>query len=323
MPTAGPLVRLALAAALVLGAAACSDDDGGGSDDPAPTTDAAPSTTTEAPTGDDEATVAPLDDQTPPAGANGIRVGPDGLLWIADLSGGQIVAVEPADGTLVVRLGADAGVTTPDDLAFDADGRLWWTEFPGGAVGRIDDPHAPDATSETVAEVGSGANPITIDDEGRVFVGRAIEGTGIYELDPSDGDEPREIDPDPGIINGFDVGPDGRIYAPVSDRGEVIAIDPTTGEIEVVATGLALPVSVRWSPDGDLAALSGAPAAVTRIDPASGATEPWATPATPVGDNMAFTPDGALYVTGFDQPTVSVIATDGTVTELPLGSAEG
>jgi sugar lactone lactonase YvrE len=308
---------LAALALLLAPAAACSDDD----PDATGSTSTAPSSTETTETTETTAPpLAPLDDQAPPAGANGIRVDADGTLWIADLEGGQIVAVDPATGALVARLGADAGVTTPDDLALDPDGRLWWTEFPAGAIGRIDDPTAPDATSEVVAEIGSGANPIAVDDEGRVFAGRAIQGTGIYELDPSDAAEPREVVADPGVINGFDVGPDGRVYAPVSDTGEVVAVDPASGAIEVVATGIALPVSVRWAPEGDLVVLSGAPATVTRVDPATGTAEPWATAATAVGDNMAFGPDGTLYVTGFDQPTVSAIAPDATVTEIALGT---
>lgn len=317
------LVRLALAGGLVGGSiAGCGDGEGAdetGStvtavDETTASDDAEAAATTTAPV------LAPLDDQTPPEGTNGIRVAADGTLWIADLDGGQIVAVDPSTGALLARFGADAGVTTPDDLAFDADGRLWWTEFPGGAVGRIDDPTDPDATSEVVAEVGTGANPIAIDDEGRVFVGRTLQGRGLYELDPTAGDAPREVSADPGVINGFDVGRDGRIVAPVSDTGQVVAIDPETGEVEQVAAGLAFPVSVRWAPEGDLVVLSGAPAAVTRVDPDGGALTPFATPVTAVGDNMAFDADGTLYVTGFDQPTVSVVAADGTVTELAVGS---
>lgn len=328
MPDLRLVARLALAAALLTaGASACSDDDGDATDATTTTAAAAPtSSPTEDPEDPEDPTTTaaapePLADQTPPAGANGIRVADDGTLWVADLEGGQIVAADPTTGELLVRLGTDAGVTTPDDLAFDADGRLWWTEFPGGTIGRIDDPSAADAASEVVAEIGSGANPIAIDEEGRVFAGRAIQGTGLYELDPSDVDEPREVSPDPGVINGFDVGPDGRIYAPVSDRGEVVAIDPATGAVEVVASGVGLLVSVRSAPEGDPVVLSGAPATVSRVDPATGAVTPWATAATAVGDNMAFGPDGTLYVTGFDQPTVSAVAPDGTVTEIPLGTA--
>ncbi len=322
MRPAGPVLVVAL---LLLGGTACSDEDDG--DTAGPTTTAAAATTTGEATattttaGDesgDEAR-APLDDQTPPQGANGIRVAADGTLWVADLAGGQIIAVDPGSGAILARLGADAGVTTPDDLAFDGDGRLWWTEFPAGGVGRIDDPWAADAHSEQVADAGTGVNPIAIDDDGQVYVGRTLQGTGVYALG-ADGEAPREIAPDPGLINGFDVGPDGRIYAPVSDTGEVIAIAPDTGEVEVVATGVTLAVSVRWTPDGEIAALSGVPPTVTLIDPDTGSARTLATAESDVGDNMAFGPDGELYVTGFDRPTVTRIDPDGTTSTLALGA---
>lgn len=323
MRTAGSALVITL---VLVGGVACSDDDSGGSGGSGATTS---TTTTEAATegttgttteggAEDEARV-PLDDQTPPQGANGIRVDADGTLWVADLAGGQIVAVDPATGAILARLGADAGVTTPDDLAFDGDGRLWWTEFPAGAVGRVDDPWADDARSEVVAQVGTGANPIAVAEDGTVYVGRTLQGAGLYALDPDDPGTPREVNPDPGLINGFDVGPDGRVYAPVSDAGQVIAVDPATGEVEVVATDVLLPVSVRWTPDGEVAALSGVPPTVTLVDPTTGETRALATAESEVGDNMAFAPDGTLYVTGFDHPVVTRIAPDGATSSIDLG----
>jgi streptogramin lyase len=309
------LLTFALLAAAPL---ACSDDE----PDQATTTTAADgsagSSTTSAPT-----TTAPertpIADQTPPTGTNGVRFDAGGTMWIADLNGGQIVAVDPQTGAILARLGAGAGVTTPDDLAFDADGRLWWTEYPGGHVGRIDDPFAADAESRFVAELGAGTNPIEITDDGRVFAARALVGKGLYELDPEGTAEPRLVVADPGHVNGFDVGPDGRLYAPVVDGGKVIAIDLETGAVADIATGLSLPVSVRWASDGRILVLSGAPAVVSAVDPKTGKVTEYAEATSVAADNMAFGPDGALYVTAFDKPTVSVVAKDGTVTTLQVG----
>lgn len=310
------LARPLLAAVFALALVACGGDDDGDATTTTAPSPSDPGVTEPAPAPPRE----PLDDQTPPTGTNGIRADADGTLWIADLAGGQIVGVDPDSGAIVARLGADAGVTTPDDLAFDAEGRLWWTEFPQGRIGRIDAPTASDATSEFVAEVGTGANPIAVADDGRVFVGLTLQGTGLYELDPTDAAEPRLVDPDPGLINGFDVGPDGRIYAPVSDRAQVIAIDPGTGEVEVVAEGVDVPVSVRWTPDGTIVALSGAPAVVSEVDPATGEVTVYAEAASDLGDNMAFDPDGVLWVTSFNAATVSRLDPDGAVTTITVGT---
>src|SRR5699024_1722429 len=152
--------------ALVVVAGGCSSD---GSDGPraGSTTTTVEDTRTSTTTAVDEPVSLgePIDDQTAPTGTNGLAFDADGRLWIADLAGGQLLAVDPADGAILARLGAAQGVRTPDDLVFDAEGRLWWTENGAGNVGRIDDPLAAGAVSETVAELGPGANPIAIADD--------------------------------------------------------------------------------------------------------------------------------------------------------------
>ena len=172
-----------------------------------------------------------------------------------------------------------------------------------------------------MAELGAGTNPITITDDGRVFVARALVGKGLYELDPDGTAEPRLVAADPGHLNAFDVGPDGRLYAPVVDAGKVVAIDVETGEVADIATGLSLPVSVRWASDGRILALSGAPAVVSAVDPKTGKVTEYAKATSVAADNMAFGPGGDLYVTAFDKPTVSVVAPDGTATTLTVGKA--
>lgn len=291
--------RAVVAGVLLLGTA-CSDDD---EEEEGVTT-----TTT--------STTAALD-QTPPTGANGVAFDADGTLWVADLAGNEILGVDTVSGAILHRYGQDQGVEGPDDLAFDADGRLWWTGFTTGVVGRIAAPGTPDATSEVVAEPGPGVNPITITDDGRVFVARLNQADALYEIDPASGDIRTVLD-QPGNINAFQVGPDGRLYAPrfgVDGAGSVVAIDPDSGALDVVAEGLSLDVSVRVGPDGTVYALAGTPPGVVKIDPRTGATTPFAELDTTVADNMAFAPDGTLYVTAFDRPLAWVISPAGDVTD--------
>lgn len=313
-PLRATTAALGLVVAVVMALPSCSGDGSGGSSN-APST-ARPSTSTTAP-------AEPVD-QAAPTGTNGLAIDADGLLWVADVGGNQILAVDPGDGKILRRYGAEAGVEGPDDLAFDADGRLWWTSFTGGFVGRIDNPATPEAVSTKVAEVGSGANPIAVGPDGRVFVARALTGTGLYELDPDDDAEPRVIAADPGELNGFDGGPDGRIYAArpsTTADGGVVAIDPDTGAVEELAGGITLAVAATIGPDGDPFVLVATPAQVSRVDVASGTLVPYATPGTPLGDNLVFAPDGTLYVSAFDQPTISVIEPDGTVHTVSVGQA--
>jgi streptogramin lyase len=311
------VLTFALAAASVTACSDAADDDAS----PDRTSPDRTSSTTEA------ATLGPpAENQTPPAGTNGLAFDADGRLWIADLEGGQILAVDPEDGSVLVRLGEDDGVRTPDDLVFDADGRLWWTENAVGAVGRIDDPLDPDAASETVATLGAGANPIAIDDRGAVFVARTLAGDALYRLDPDDPGDPHLVKDGPGQLNAFSFGADGMLYAPrfVDGAGVVSAIDPATGEATDLVGGLPLAVSVEVAADGTLRVLTVAPATVWTVD-GTGAHEVLTELPSAAVDNQAFDDDGDLWVSAFDRPLVWRVAADGAAepTPVPIGRADG
>src|SRR4051812_38065200 len=66
--------------------------------------------------------------------ANGMRVGPDGRVYIAQCVGHQISALDVDTGALetITPLGGD--ILGPDDLAFDDKGNLFITEFMDGRV---------------------------------------------------------------------------------------------------------------------------------------------------------------------------------------------
>lgn len=124
---------------------------------------------------------APVD-QASPKGTNGVAW--DGQrLWVADLAGGEILAVDPRDGRILGRFGAAQGVTKPDDLAVGPDGAVYWTGFEDGVVGRL----GPDGTSTTLSQVGAGANPIAFGPDDSLYVGRAVTADGLYRIDPRAG----------------------------------------------------------------------------------------------------------------------------------------
>jgi streptogramin lyase len=307
-------VALAAVVAMGCGALACSSDDGADGAEPA---DGAAGTTEAAPAGESSAT-EPLADQTPPTGANGLAFDRYGTLWVADLAGVQILGIDAASGAILHRYGADVGVTGADDLAFDAEGRLWWSGLTAGVVGRISQPGTPAAANETVAELGPGVNPIAVGDDDRVFAAQLLQGDALYELDPDDGAEPRLVLDRPGNLNAFDVGDDGRIYAPrvgLEADGAVVAIDPDSGDVDVLAEGLNLNMAVELGPDGTIYVLTASPAGVSTVDARSGEVAPFVElPASAVVDNMTFGDDGNMYVTGFDQPTVWRVSPEGEVT---------
>src|SRR5918911_4233037 len=78
-----------------------------------------------------------LERLTPPSrlfGANGLRTGPDGRIYIAQVTGSQISALDPATGRLDTISAKGGDIVAPDDVAFDPNGNLYATEVMDGRV---------------------------------------------------------------------------------------------------------------------------------------------------------------------------------------------
>jgi sugar lactone lactonase YvrE len=262
-------------------------------------------------------------------GANGIYFGPDGNLYVAVVAGNEIVALDPSNGEIVARFGPDQGVLSPDDLVFGPDGSMYWTDIMVGEVGRL----APDGTV-TKQFVAPGVNPITFDEEGRLFVALDFQGDGLLELDPELIDPPRpivvatEAVPFPlGFLNGFDFGPDGRLYGPLFAVGIVISIDVDSCtatsdpwndcDLQVVATDFVVPAAAKFDPSGRLHVVDQS-GEVFRVDALTGAKTRIAT-LQPGLDNLAFDDSGNLFVSSADFGWVAQIEGNGQARYLTRG----
>ncbi len=300
--------------ALALLGSACTADVG---DAEAPTTTESTTTTT-------TTTPGPVKDQTRPVSAFGM-VHDGTKLWIADFYGGQVLAVDPDSGAILVRYKGTDGVSDEiDDVAIGPDGSVFWTGFNDGAVGRM-------TTSEVVSVVAGlepGINGIAFSPDGRLFVGRAVIGQGLWEIDPSQPEKPpRLISDSLGNINSFAVGPDGLIYGPrwgLDGAGELVRIDPDTAELEVLATGFDGPLAVKLDAEGRtayvLSLAPGAPPRVSVVDLDTAATTVLAeTLPIALADNLAVAPDGRVFVSAFNEPELAVIATDGSIHTIGIG----
>ncbi len=225
-------------------------------------------------------------------GLNGIYVSPvDGNVYNASVGGDEITIHDPETGKVLDRLGPESGVHGPDDLFITEDGTIYWTEILTGHVGML----APG--SDPVRQmVGPGVNPITMSDDGRLFVGRIFLGMGLYELDPDLVDPPVVLDADL-VVNGFDVGPDGYLYAPSFFTGEVLKIDvdaaPPVGGT-VVASGLGVPSSVKFDSMGEIHAVDLSQGRVWKLDLVGGNHELLVDIEGTI-DNMAFDSDDRLF----------------------------
>ncbi len=165
---------------------------------------------------------------------NGIYVSPhDGNVYVASVGGDEITVHDPGSGRILDRIGPERGVNGPDDIFITDDGTIYWTEILTGNVGML----KPDGVTFVRQFVGPGVNPITMSDDGRLFVNRLFLGQGFYELDPNLVNDPVLLNE--GLtLNSFDFGPDGHLYAPSFFTGEVLKIDVDNPEDPEVVTNV-------------------------------------------------------------------------------------
>lgn len=241
-------------------------------------------------------------------GANGLAIDQQGRLIVASVMGHELVALDPATGTVLERIGpyvAEVDVGGPDDVAVAPDGSICWTDTMGGFVDCLRADGSVD--QQFVAE---GVNPIAFLPDGRMFVAQAFAGDALYELDPALVDPPRlvmsgsGIAPWPDQLNGFDFGPDGLLYAPRPFSAQVgrIDVDAASPTFEVLAEG-SVWGSVEFDSQGRLYASSPVTGEIALVDTETGEvtvidTLGWST------DNMAFDAQDRLYASNGNDGSV-------------------
>ncbi|GGY90594.1 Vgb family protein [Novosphingobium colocasiae] len=255
----------------------------------------------------------------PPAaliGANGMRMGPDGLLYVAQAFGSQISSVDPATGAARVVSAADGAIIAPDDLAFDSHGNLYATEVMSARVSVI----RPNGAIDVIAGDVPVANGITVHAD-RIFMSEFRPEGRIWEL-YADGAAPRLIASGLMMPNALCLGPDGWLYFPLVPLGEVWRVPVEGGAAQRVVGGLDIPTAVKFDPAGRLVVVESGSGAVTRVDIGTGSASLFAQVAYGI-DNLAFAPDGRLFVSHFTDGEVIEIAPDGTRRVAVAGGLSG
>jgi sugar lactone lactonase YvrE len=214
--------------------------------------------------------------------ANGISTGADGRIYVAQVAGSQVSAVDPDTGVIETISPIGGGITGPDDLVFDENGDLYCTEITTNKVSVL----RANGTSEILADGVIVSNPITYH-QGMLIAGELRMGGRILEIDRHGGGIKRVIYEGVPMVNAFQVGPDGKLYFPAQGANEIWRIDLAGGEPEVVAKDLGVPDSVKFHPDGYIVSTQVGSGQVLKIDPRTGAKEVLADIA-PGLDNVTF-----------------------------------
>ncbi|WP_280381944.1 SMP-30/gluconolactonase/LRE family protein [Nocardia wallacei] len=247
-----------------------------------------------------------LERLTPPSrlfGANGLRTGPDGRVYVAQVAGSQISALDLATGDLETISARGGDIVAPDDLAFDAEGNLIVTEYMDARVSV----RGTDGRARVLRADLPGANGITVH-RGRLFVDECRLGGRLMEL-PLDGGAPRVLQDNLPMPNAMAAGPDGLLYYPVMGTNDIWRIDPDGGTPERVVGDLGAPDSVKFDSAGHIVSTQAGTGEVLRIDPRTGDRRVLAR-LEPGLDNCTFV-DERLFVSHFS----------GAITEI-LGGGE-
>ena len=263
-----------------------------------------------------------LERLTPPSrlfGANGLRTGPDGRVYVAQVSGSQISAINVDTGAIETISPKGGDIVAPDDLVFDTEGNLYATEITEGRVSM----RTPQGTTRVIQGDMPCANPITFH-QGRLFAGECRPGGRIMELDRNGG-APRVILDNVIMPNAFSVGPDGKLYYPVMGTNEIWRVSLDGGTPEKVADNLGVPDSVKFDSKGFIVSTQVASGQVLRIDPRTGDKTVLAQ-LTPGLDNVTFVGD-RMFVSNISGYIIEILG-DGKTRELvpdgfnwPLGLA--
>jgi sugar lactone lactonase YvrE len=243
----------------------------------------------------------------PPAalwGANGIRVAPDGRLWICEAFARRISACDTRTGELTTVIADDGTLVGPDDLAFDADGSAYITDGDRITARRAD------GTTFTLVSGLSHPNGITVDGDGRLFVDEFRPDGRLLEIDRVSGSV-RVVAEGLDLPNACELGPDGRLYLQNVLAGTIFAVDVDTGAVEQVVDGLKRVSSVKFDRRGRLVASQADRGVVTAIDLGSGRWETIARMPHRTIDNIAFDADGTLFVSSYSTGCVLRVPEDG------------
>jgi len=244
-------------------------------------------------------------------GANGLRTGPDGRVYVAQVTGSQISALDPGTGRLDTVSPKGGDIIAPDDVAFDPSGNLYATEVMDGRVSMRE----PSGRTRVLRDDLPCANGITVH-AGRLFIGECREGGRLMELDLGGG-APRILAENLPSPNAMEVGRDGMLYFPLMTANEIWRIDPEGGEPQRVAADLGVPDAVKFDTDGFIVSTQVASGQVLRIDPRNGSVTVLAQ-LNPGLDNLTFVGD-RLFVSNFTGEITEILPGGDTRTVLPGG----
>jgi len=198
-------------------------------------------------------------------GVHGLGIDKSGKLFAGSVAGATLYEVDQAAGTAKVAIAAPEGMA--DDIAFAPDGTMAWTGFLTGDLYS----RKGDGPLKKLASGLPGINSLAYRKDGRLYATQVFLGDALYEIDTEGVKPPRKIMEKMGGLNGFEFGPDDKLYGPLWFKGQVARVDVDKGELSVVADGFKVPAAVNFDSKGNLFVVDTALGQLVKVDVKTGA----------------------------------------------------
>jgi sugar lactone lactonase YvrE len=198
-------------------------------------------------------------------GVHGLGIDKSGRLFAGSVAGATLYEVDRANGTAKIAVAAPEGMA--DDIAFAPDGTMAWTGFLTGDLFS----QKNGGPLKKLASGLPGINSLAYRKDGRLYATQVFLGDALYEIDTEGAKPPRKIMEKMGGLNGFEFGPDDKLYGPLWFKGQVAKVDVDKGELTVVADGFKVPAAVNFDSKGNLWVVDTALGQLVKVDPNTGA----------------------------------------------------
>lgn len=235
-------------------------------------------------------------------GVHGIAIDAQGRLLAGTVVGSEMWEVDRVTGAAKVFIAAPEGEA--DDIAIGPKGELAWTSYTQGILRFRENDTAP--IRELAKEL-PGINSLAFDKKnGKLYASQVFYGDALWEIDVKGAQPPRLIAKDLGGFNGFDVGPDGRLYGPLWFKGQVVKINPTNGNVTVLNKNFKKPAAANIDEKLNLYVIDTQTGILSKISLLNAKRTDVLTLATSL-DNVAIGPDGLIYVSNMADNSIQSV----------------
>lgn len=249
---------------------------------------------------------------SPFQGVHGLALDGKGHLLASNLLGQSVHSIDLSTGAVSTLVGPPLGGA--DDVTLGPDGSVYWTGFFSGRLMR----RTPDGKTRVIAKDLPGLNSLAFRRDGRLYVTQLGRGDdALLEVDPNGRKPPRQVLSGVGFLNGFEFGPDDRLYGPLLMKRQIVRVDVDKGAIESVAEGFGMPLAANFDSSREhLYVVDSVLGQLVRVRVATGAKEVVAK--LPTGlDNLTVGPEDQVYVSNMVDNDIRVVnPADGSIRPL-------